>query len=324
MGESGDSYMNLEEMGQILRQERERQGVSLEKAAAEIKISKKYLTALEEGRRDELPHPVYAKGFLKNYTRLLGLDPGEFTEVLDQFHAVEEDHLLDGPRYEVKESSPSIRQGSAPSGFKPSLWFVVPLAVIFIGLIWYFFFGGGVSSHLTDLSSLFTSKTSTQAQEQPAPPKPLVSAKPEPAPAKPEPVPVKPEPAPAEPAQYDAQPVQRDLLATGPGSKAAQEQGAPAAEQENSAVQMAKESQFAASGNQVVEITASQVCKLDVTDETGQSRLFTLLKGQRLALRFNDKVEVRFVSAPAVAVKLNGKDYPLEAGKTEGRTIQFP
>ena len=171
--------MTLEEMGALLRQERERQDISLEKAASEIKISKKYLIALEEGYTKDLPHPVYAKGFVKNYARLLGLDPEEYGAILSSYYAVDDDHLREPPRYEVRDSIPSAKerkmtfgQVSGSLAFRPSLWFGLPLVLGFAALAWYFFSGAGLNFNLDAVWGLFKSQTETQAPEAPQPPKP--------------------------------------------------------------------------------------------------------------------------------------------------------
>jgi len=51
--------------------------VSLAEIADVTKISKSYLQALEEERFDVLPAPVFAKGFLREYAKYVGLDPDE-------------------------------------------------------------------------------------------------------------------------------------------------------------------------------------------------------------------------------------------------------
>lgn len=315
--------MTLEEMGAHLRQERERQGISLEKIASEIKIGKKYLLALEEGRKDDLPHPVYAKGFVKNYARLLGLDPEEMAGILSQHYDVDDDQLRESPRYDAKESAPSIREkrvsfasGKRSRGFQPSLWIAIPVVLLFAVLAW-FFLSSGAGTSLEGLTKLFSSKSDTQSQQStpqvaaPAvPPETKTSTKAE---AKPE------------PSQTETVAAQRDVQATLPifGNKPVAQPGPPPA-QSITPANLDNEAQFAATGNQSVEINANQPAKLEVTDEAGQNRSFSLLKGQRLTLKFNAKIGVRFVSAPSVALKLNGKDYPLEGGKAEGRSIQFP
>lgn len=338
--------MTLEEMGALLRQERERQGIPLEKAAADIKISKKYLIALEEGQTGELPHPVYAKGFVKNYARLLGLDPEEMGQVLANHYAVDDDHLRDLPRYEGQESGQSIKERrsslaspAGKGGLRGALIVAVPVVLVLGGLAWFIFFSGlGQGLSPQAIIDFVKSKLETHAPapEAPKPAKPAAAKQesvPQPQPAAPKaeakpeqqtsaaPVPASAVPAPA---AEQAAPVQRDLLATGSGPAQPAPAAQPQAEPVITPEKLASEAQFAATGKQVVEINANQPATLDVSTEDGRRRAFTLVKGQRLALRFNDKVVVRFQQAPAVSVKLNGKDYLLEGGKADGKSITFP
>jgi len=64
-------------LGAWLRQQREARGVSLRDIADSSKISVRYLEALERDRLDVLPAPVFAKGFLREYARVVGLDADE-------------------------------------------------------------------------------------------------------------------------------------------------------------------------------------------------------------------------------------------------------
>lgn len=63
--------------GTWLRRQREARGVSLREIADSTRISLRYLEALETDRFDALPAPVFAKGFLREYARVVGLDPDE-------------------------------------------------------------------------------------------------------------------------------------------------------------------------------------------------------------------------------------------------------
>lgn len=67
-------------VGETLQLARERKGVDLYRAERDTKIRLRYLSALEDGAYDELPPPVYTKGFLRNYAIYLGLDPDEILE----------------------------------------------------------------------------------------------------------------------------------------------------------------------------------------------------------------------------------------------------
>jgi cytoskeleton protein RodZ len=63
--------------GAWLRRQREMREISLRDVAERTKISLRYLEAMEEDRFDALPAPVFAKGFLREYARYVGLSPDE-------------------------------------------------------------------------------------------------------------------------------------------------------------------------------------------------------------------------------------------------------
>jgi cytoskeleton protein RodZ len=60
--------------GEVLREAREAQNLSLDNIADELMIRRFYLEALEQGNFKELPERVYATGFVKNYATYLGMD----------------------------------------------------------------------------------------------------------------------------------------------------------------------------------------------------------------------------------------------------------
>ncbi len=62
-------------IGETLRAARERRGLSLSEASRLTRIAPRFLVALEEDDYAALPAPVYARGFLRSYAALLGLDP---------------------------------------------------------------------------------------------------------------------------------------------------------------------------------------------------------------------------------------------------------
>jgi cytoskeleton protein RodZ len=64
-------------VGEELRDARLALGVSLEEMADELRINRRYLAALEEGRVRDLPGIAYATGFVRSYAQILGLDAPE-------------------------------------------------------------------------------------------------------------------------------------------------------------------------------------------------------------------------------------------------------
>jgi len=72
MGEKSDFNF-----GEELRRERLIREVSLDEISASTKISIRLLTALESSDVKKLPAPVFTRGFIRAYSRHLGLDPDE-------------------------------------------------------------------------------------------------------------------------------------------------------------------------------------------------------------------------------------------------------
>ncbi len=64
-------------VGEELRDARLALGVSLEEMADELRINRRYLAAVEEGRVRDLPGIAYATGFVRSYAQILGLDAPE-------------------------------------------------------------------------------------------------------------------------------------------------------------------------------------------------------------------------------------------------------
>lgn len=64
-------------LGDALRLQREKMGVTLEQAAEDTRIRMKFLQAIESGDYQSLPGTVYTKGFLRNYAGYLRLEPEE-------------------------------------------------------------------------------------------------------------------------------------------------------------------------------------------------------------------------------------------------------
>ena len=61
-------------LGQYLRNEREQRGLSIDEAALETNIAKKYIEALEKDEYGFFPAEMYVTGFLSSYIEMLELD----------------------------------------------------------------------------------------------------------------------------------------------------------------------------------------------------------------------------------------------------------
>src|SRR5208283_2628157 len=71
--ESSRVSFDLRRIGGILREARERKGLSLSDVAEFLFIKKSTVGSIESGDWGILPHPVYVKGYVKSYAAYLGI-----------------------------------------------------------------------------------------------------------------------------------------------------------------------------------------------------------------------------------------------------------
>jgi cytoskeleton protein RodZ len=74
--------------GDILRHEREKKGLTLEKAAAQSRIKPSVLKAIESGETDEIPN-VYLRGHIQHYARYLGVNPATLDQHMEHVSGAE-------------------------------------------------------------------------------------------------------------------------------------------------------------------------------------------------------------------------------------------
>ena len=119
-------------LGGTLRAAREQQGLSLEQVAAELRLDPRFLRALEDERFDDLSAPVFARGYLRQYGKKLGLD---YEKLLSDYHS------LAG----VKDVElTATRDITIRVGWQTRSWMLLLLALVLltaIGVVWWF---GGI------------------------------------------------------------------------------------------------------------------------------------------------------------------------------------
>ncbi len=88
-----------ESLGEYFKKARQAKGFTLEEAASRTRILPQYLKAVEENNYARLPDEVFAKGFVRSYSRVLGLEEEEIVRMFDEsagvFYAkrAEREHL---------------------------------------------------------------------------------------------------------------------------------------------------------------------------------------------------------------------------------------
>ncbi len=68
--------------GPVLRAEREKRGLKVEEVASQMRLSRHQVEALERGDYDALPGTIFVRGFIRNYAKLLQIDPEPLLDTL--------------------------------------------------------------------------------------------------------------------------------------------------------------------------------------------------------------------------------------------------
>ncbi len=122
--------MKTKTIGEILREEREKHGLTIDKMAHQTRIRASYLRALENNQFHEMPAATFVKGYIKTYAQLFGFDHQPLIALLRRdFKESAKGRLV--PREFIK---PVLKKRQV---WKPVTMLVISLAVVFLGLAGY-------------------------------------------------------------------------------------------------------------------------------------------------------------------------------------------
>jgi cytoskeletal protein RodZ len=98
------------DVGTVLRNARERKGLSLDQLAQATKIRVATLRAIEANEREKLPPVIFVRGFVSAYAREVGLNPDDTAwQYLDQFEEAPQEVEA------VEPDMPEARSASGPN-----------------------------------------------------------------------------------------------------------------------------------------------------------------------------------------------------------------
>lgn len=115
--------------GTLLAEARKQKGYSQEYVAGKLHLRARIIELLERDDYQQMPEPVFIKGYLRAYAKLLEVDPEPILEIYNHYHATEKklDKALWQSRRESNKAERLIR------------WFTLFFAVgvmVAIGLWW--------------------------------------------------------------------------------------------------------------------------------------------------------------------------------------------
>jgi len=85
----GDSAAQSPSVGQLLREGRERAGLSVEEVVGKIKLASRQIEALEADDFQSLPETAFVRGFVRSYAKLLEIDAQPLLDALPGAKAVQ-------------------------------------------------------------------------------------------------------------------------------------------------------------------------------------------------------------------------------------------
>ncbi len=147
--------------GERLRQARESAALSRDDIASKLKLSPRQIAAIETGDLSALPERTFTRGFMRNYARLVGVDPDSLG--LDQPQPGAANQLKPTP-----EAIGEIAREVDRNGFSAARW-VVPLLLIAALLAGVLYFQGDRwfgwdTSKFFSASSLSAKRAATNAE----------------------------------------------------------------------------------------------------------------------------------------------------------------
>jgi cytoskeleton protein RodZ len=327
------------------------------------KISRTNIEAMEAGDRSTLPHPVYAKGFVKSYARFLELDADELCMVVDREFR-DDDCEPREPGYDVAPHAEKAFHGkecSPAEGRRSRLVLIVALLFLLgvVGLLAFSFSVGDRDSGVTgeEAAQPAASEEEPPLLESDAPlkesaPDEVTAADDAPAdgaavgedqapgqeagedaPASETPVPADraARAAPEEASSLPSRPPQPAATAARP----APGQSAPARPVAGQAAAPDQDEAYSTTGTEadkqkydhvvIIRATTPKGCWIGVWqgDETNMARDFVLREGEPLRLMFNSPRRIRIGNVAGVTVTYNGKPYPLENARGNIQTLRF-
>jgi cytoskeleton protein RodZ len=72
--------------GEFLQKERELRGITLDEISKQTKVHTRFLEAIEQDDLSVLPAKAFAKGFLRSYARVIGLDEDQVISNFEYYH----------------------------------------------------------------------------------------------------------------------------------------------------------------------------------------------------------------------------------------------
>lgn len=302
--------MTPEEFGERIRAHREARGLGIEELASRFKLSLSAVRAMEQGSLHDLPHAVYAKGFIRAYAQAVDLPPDELAAGLEALFPEETFTEPPAPlRFAVKSSVPPVQPGRVFAG----ICIILVVLTLLGGAAWLVHSNfDSVKNFVTQPFSALTGSSGEGDGE--------VGAFYAVTPAAQTPARVSPVDPSARMTAQDGE--SASMPSPEEDASAAQAGAAPRTPGENAASQTEPASASPISGKHIV-IQAAEECWVQLSADEEGTRTFTMYPGESSILPYKRRLTIVVGNAGGISITHNGEDYPVNGKKNEKRTIVF-
>lgn len=141
-------------VGAVLREARERMGMSVEEVAIRLKFAPRQITALEEDNYAQLPQLAFVRGFVRSYARLLQMDAAPLLDALPGAPAPD--------LSPAKQAREDVLPGNGSAQNQNLLWLAGALVVaVIIGVLaWKYDAGNAVTKPVVENNPAVASEVS--------------------------------------------------------------------------------------------------------------------------------------------------------------------
>ncbi len=278
-------------LGAWLRAQREARGVSLREIADDSKISLRYLEALEDDRFGVLPAPVFTRGFLREYARIVGLDGDE---VVNLYLQVAPPREAESGELLVPPAAAAPRRTGPGRATGPMLGIALLLVAGLVALlVWWLRREAPVPGPAANPPAVAAPAAVAEAARQPEAPAAQIDPR------------ATPDPAPTP---------DQGLRGVAPGAGATAEPP-PAAVPAALAVVGEPEGDFAAAEPLRVVLEFSQDCWVEFTVDGGRRTSELRAAGEVVTLVARDHVLLTLGNLAGVAISIDGRPWSPPAGE---------
>lgn len=113
--------------GESLRKERELRGITLDEISQHTKVHPRFLEAIEHDDLSVLPAKAFAKGFLRSYAKVVGLDEDEVIANFEYRHRT----------LQIQEEAEKPSKRVTPASDNTAFIILVLLVAVLAVIVWF-------------------------------------------------------------------------------------------------------------------------------------------------------------------------------------------